>query len=346
MKNNEGIRVEEVPSCMLCGSEGVLLYENLRDRLFNAPGIWTLLKCPDCRLVWLIPRPISSDIGKLYEEYYTHNDTCYSSRLSGLITAVRNAILEMHMGYRNLDNSLFLKIFGKMLSLVKPIKERVELGVMFLKRNGPGKLLDVGCGRGDFLAKMRDLGWEVIGLEPDEQLAELAHRRFNLDVRNGTIEQAHFPDDTFDAITVNHVIEHLPDPIGSLQECKRILRKDGKLVILTPNIESLGSQTFGKAWWHLDPPRHFYIFSPLSLKSCVEKTGFNVLALRTSARSANWTWINSYLIHRNGSIISGFQKKEGLWLRLNGMMFKIAECALGLIKDPGEEVFCVSNKKN
>ena len=77
MKSNEGIRVEEVPSCMLCGSEGVLLYENLRDRHFNAPGIWTLLKCPDCRLVWLIPRPISSDIGKLYEEYYTHNDTSH-----------------------------------------------------------------------------------------------------------------------------------------------------------------------------------------------------------------------------------------------------------------------------
>ena len=195
-----------------------------------------------------------------------------------------------------------------MLSLVKPIKERVELGVMVLKRNGPGKLLDVGCGRGDFLAKMRDLGWEVVGLEPDERSAELAHKRFNLDVRKGTIEQAHFPDDTFDAITVNHVIEHLPDPIGSLQECKRILKKDGRLIIFTPNIESLGSRRFGKAWWHLDPPRHFYIFSPLSLKSCVEKTGFNVLALRTSARSANWMWVNSYLIHRNGNIKDGFKK--------------------------------------
>lgn len=344
MKNNEGIRVEEVPSCMLCGSDGAVLYGNLRDRLFSAPGIWTHLKCPDCDLVWLNPRPISSDIGELYEEYYTHNDTSHPPRFSGLMTAIRNAILEGHMGYKNLNNSLLVKEFGKMLSLIKPIKERVELGVMSLKGNGPGKLLDVGCGSGYFLAKMRDLGWEVIGLEPDERSAELAHKRFNLDVRKGTIEQAHFPEDSFDAITMNHVIEHLADPIESLQECKRILKKDGKLIVLTPNIRSLGSRIFGNAWFPLDPPRHFFIFSSLSLKSCVKKAGFNVLELRTSARSANWMRINSYLIHRNGRIVNGLQRNVGLWLRLNGMIFKIAEYALSLTKDLGEEVFLLARK--
>ena len=345
MKTNEGISVEEARSCFLCGSDGVLLYENLRDRLFSAPGIWSLLKCPDCHLVWLNPRPISTDIRKLYGEYYTHNRTSSAPQISSLRVAIRNAILEAHMGYKNLNNNKLLKGFGKPFSLIKPIKERVRLSVMYLEGHNTGTLLDVGCGNGQFLVKMRGLGWKVSGVDPDEQSVEFAQKNFDLDIKKETMDQIHFPDSTFDAITMNHVIEHLVDPIRTLNECARVLKPNGKLIILTPSIESLGSWLFKKNWLHLDPPRHLCLFTSFTLKKCVEGAGLKVFELRTSANSANWMWVNSHLIQRDGSIQGGFPKKQGLWLRLNGIAFQITESALCLRKDLGEEVVLLATKK-
>lgn len=80
VKLNEGIRVQEIRPCLPCGSEGVLLYQNLRDRLFAAPGTWSLMRCLKCDLVWLNPCSAPADIGKLYENYFTF-DPSGSTRL-------------------------------------------------------------------------------------------------------------------------------------------------------------------------------------------------------------------------------------------------------------------------
>lgn len=79
---NEGIRVNEAPLCLLCSNEGLPLYQGLRDRLFSAPGTWALMRCPKCGLVWLNPRPVPQDIGKLYEYYYTHDTADHIPRFA------------------------------------------------------------------------------------------------------------------------------------------------------------------------------------------------------------------------------------------------------------------------
>jgi len=97
---NEGIRVKEVKTCLLCGNEGVPLYQDLRDRLFGAPGIWSLVQCPKCELVWLNPQPVTSDVGKLYAEYCTHQPEDYSKRpLASLRKAMKARILQNQFGY-------------------------------------------------------------------------------------------------------------------------------------------------------------------------------------------------------------------------------------------------------
>ena len=230
---DQDISIQEMKNCPFCSNEGVPLYQGFRDRLFGAPGIWSLMRCPKCDLVWLNPRPIGNDISKLYTEYYTHQpEDSSKKRLASLRKAVKTSILQSAFGYPvNAQGGPFGWVFPK----IGPLKEIVGGSVMWLKAGERGRLLDVGCGNGRFLAQMRGLGWEVVGVEPDPEAARIAKERFGLEVFQDTLEEAKFPNDSFDAITMNHVIEHVPDPVGLLAESRRILKPGGKLVVVTPN---------------------------------------------------------------------------------------------------------------
>jgi SAM-dependent methyltransferase len=337
IKINDGVQAQDV-LCLLCDNKGKALYQDLRDRLFAAPGIWALLRCPKCGLVWLNPQPIPEDIGKLYSEYYTHGT---APETPAWQNAVVFGILNAAYGYKNVRVN---KPLGWLASCLGPLRDIAGGAVMWLNGSRPGKLLDVGCGNGRFLATMRKLGWEVAGVEPDKQAAKVARERFGLDVHEGVLEEIAFPDDTFDAITMGHVVEHLPDPVNTLRECQRILKKDGRLVVTVPNIESLGHRLYREAWIYLDPPRHLFLFSPLTLRACVERSGLQVLELRTTACSGRWIWAASLLIRRNGTLPGGSPKKQSLWLRLAGQAFQALEHGLCWVTDAGEEVVMIATK--
>jgi len=257
---------------------------------------------------------MSEEIGKLYEGYFTHKIDNRRPKFGRMRSIIKDSILAAYCGYNGLVGSPLQKRLGKVLSWIGPIRQMVELSVMTLNGQNKGKLLDVGCGNGYFLAKMRELGWKVVGVEPDGQAVKVAKEHFGFDVYEGSLEEVGFPNDTFDAITMNHVIKHVPNPLSTLKECQRILKKGGKLIVVTPNIESIGHRLFGKAYLHLDPPRHLYLFAPGTLRACAERAGLRILKLRTTARSARWMWAVSYLIHRNGSLPGGSPKKQSLWL--------------------------------
>jgi 2-polyprenyl-3-methyl-5-hydroxy-6-metoxy-1,4-benzoquinol methylase len=340
---NEGIRAEERHLCLLCNSKGIVLYQDLRDRLFAAPGIWTLLRCPKCGLVWLNPQPIPEDIGKLYSKYFTH-DTLPETPKQGLTKSwrkiVKFSILNSTFGYQT-DGAN--KTLGWLASRFGLLRDIAGGAVMWLNGSRPGKLLDVGCGNGRFLTTMQELGWEVVGVEPDGEAVKVAREQFGLSVHEGVLEKVTFPDDTFDAITMNHVVEHLPDPISTLRECQRVLKKGGRLVVMVPNIESLGHRMYQKAWRGLEVPRHLPLFSPATLRACVEQAGLQVLELRTTARSARWMWVASRLIRQNGTLPGG-SPKQSLWLRLGGLAFQALEHGLCMFNNTGEEIVTIATK--
>lgn len=344
VKINEGIRMQEARACFLCGSEGVLLYQDLHDRLFSSQSRWELLRCPKCGLVWINPRPLHEELSKLYEHYYTHNSSNFIPRLASLRRMIRDAILATSFSYNSLPTNSLQKGMGRVCAWIGPIREMVEIRVRTLNGERRGKLLDVGCGNGEFLAMMRYLGWEVMGVEPDEEAVKVAHEQFGLSVYKGTLEEAGFPDDMFDAITMNHVIEHVFDPISTFKEVLRVLKHGGRLVVLTPNVESLGHRLFGKAWFHLDPPRHLHLFSPYTLQTCFEQAGLMAFQLRTTACSARWIWVASRFIQRNGFLPAGSPSKQGLWLRLEGLIFQGVEHGLCWMRNAGEEVVLIATK--
>jgi 2-polyprenyl-3-methyl-5-hydroxy-6-metoxy-1,4-benzoquinol methylase len=103
-------------------------------------------------------------------------------------------------------------------------------------------------------------GWKVEGLDFDEQAVRRARNIYRLNVKQGTLEEARYPDHSFDAVTLRHVIEHLADPLKTLRECLRVLRPGGTLVVVTPNSESLGHGLTHEYWRGLEVPRHLEYF--------------------------------------------------------------------------------------
>jgi len=129
----------------------------MRDRLFGAPGIWSLMQCPRCQLVWLNPQPVLDDIGKLYANYFTHHTLSNNSnRFGKLRKVVKASILQSSYGYKTNGSN---KVMGSVLSCIGPLREIVGGTVRWLEACEKGRLLDVGCGNGSFLNQMRQLGW-------------------------------------------------------------------------------------------------------------------------------------------------------------------------------------------
>src|SRR2546422_247819 len=343
--DNEGLRVQSAPGCHLCQTPGELLYANLRDRLFGVRGVWNILRCPLCGLVWLDPRPSAEEIGQLYAEYHTHTATDGALHtLSRLRKGAERAILGTAYAYRGLATDGLARVTGRVLSWVGPLREEAGATVMWLDGSLRGRLLDVGCGSGQFLAQMQQLGWEVMGVEPDPVAAGVAHRMFHLNVASGTLEGARLPESSFDVVTMNHVIEHVPDPIGSLRECNRVLREGGRLIVVTPNVDSLGHRFFNRSWRGLEVPRHLQLFTLQALGACAERAGLRASELRTTARGARFFWHASQILRRDGVLPVGSPERPPLKLRIEGFLFWVVEHLMARVRPMGEEIVLVAGK--
>lgn len=157
----------------------------------------------------------------------------------------------------------------------------------------PGaRLLDVGCGNGSFLDQMRQLGWAVVGIEPDAGAVAVA-KTGGLEVHQGLLDGGFAATAPFDAITLGHVVEHLHDPAGTLRHCLDLLRPGGWLWIATPNLQSAGHKRFGPAWRGLEPPRHLVIFTPYSLRGLLERIGFVEITQPRPDEAAEWYYLAS-----------------------------------------------------
>jgi SAM-dependent methyltransferase len=267
------VPVEAVPVCPVCGEqERTTLYDGLTDRLFDVPGRWTLMRCA-CGAAYLDPRPTGSALARLYESYCTHGAPAEGQRgaVARLRRAIRNGYLNERLGYRLGPAA---KLGSVVLAPFAWQRRRARLIVrdLPLARNRP-RLLDVGCGNGAFLLEMRAAGWDVEGLEPDGHATAIA-RALGLVVHEGVLGDAPLARRSFDAITMSHVLEHLPDLGSDLRRCRDLLRSDGRLWIATPNLDSPGHRRYGRDWVGLDGPRHLVLFTPSSLRSLLQSSGF------------------------------------------------------------------------
>jgi SAM-dependent methyltransferase len=140
------------------------------------------------------------------------------------------------------------------------------------------------------------------------------------------LDQVDLPAKSFDVVTLHHVIEHAPDPIELLRHCRRVLKPSGLLVLVTPNLSSLGHTVFSRNWRDLDPPRHFYLFNVGTLSECVTRSGFGILWRRTSDRWAYHIGMISRALSSNGGTIAVpriYDKVAGLVLQSTESILKV-----------------------
>lgn len=347
MADANSIRTRPVPNCFLCGTPGEVLYSGMRDRNYAAPGVWSERKCPkpECGLIWLDPQPTEEDIGKAYQTYYTHNQPApVASWISNAVYGVWRSYLGVRLGYQKGVGPAWCKIFSPLALLHPGGPDELDSAAMYLRApTSPARVLDVGCGSGVMLARMQLLGWEVAGVEVDPGGVAAARAR-GVQVQQGQLADARFPDNHFDAVHSAHVIEHVHDPVALLRECFRILKPGGKLVIITPNTASFGHNYYGSAWLNLDPPRHLILFNQQTLRAAAEKQGFVVQQMRTTIRSA---WVYGTLSRQIKRIGRGEMSDLGKPACLiHGVIFQLRERVVKWFnREAGDELLLIATKR-
>lgn len=335
VQNSSDIELVPFYCCPLCGKEGRQLYTGLVDWLFGVPGNWGIRECIACGVAWPDLQPTTKDIPKLYSRYYTHRPLP-NSRFERLRRRTSQCVIG-RMGY---PVSRPKEILPRLLSRLPSLERAGVLEVMGLSASRAGTLLDVGCGNGEFIERMRNLGWSVTGVDPDPAAVKWGQSQ-GLEIFQGTVSDVP-SSKRYDAITLNHVIEHVQDPIGLLRECRRRLRpKTGTIVITTPNINSLGHWWFGGYWRGLEVPRHLVLFSPPALTNCVDRSGLSLSFIRTETRLARMIYSPS-VCAKNGSRDVGERINFKVSTKCASYAFQLLEDAMiPFKKDIGEEICCV-----
>jgi 2-polyprenyl-3-methyl-5-hydroxy-6-metoxy-1,4-benzoquinol methylase len=305
--------IEFTGHCPICSSKDrVMLYDNLSDSIFFiAPGKWCLWSCLDCESGYLDPRPDIESIPLAYEEYYTHanpNIQLAYAELT-LLKKIRRKIVNGYINYRygsNLKPSSFL---GIVVCKIFPFLKR-SIDSRF--RNLPARksslplLLDLGCGSGTFLKDASSCGWVPTGIDIDEKAIQCCKEN-DLQAEAGTIDYFEGQFNKFQFITMDHVIEHLHNPLATLSRCFDLLQESGELWIQTPNIKSFGHQRYGKSWRGLEVPRHLTIFNHDSLKGALIKTGFSSVQFLKHPDPSMRMFAASYAVAQGISPYSNFK---------------------------------------
>ena len=228
--------------CPWCGTPSEKQYLHLKDHFLTQED-FDIFECKQCGLLFTTPRPDSNAIGKYYqsEEYYSHQQN-----QSGFIPRLYERVKTI-----NLRNKVNLAIGGL----------------------PTGRLLDIGCGVGDFLRQVKTRQWEINGIEPSESARSIAESRLNFRPIDPTAITS-LQDASFDVITLWHVLEHVDDLKSETHEILRLLKPGGRLIVALPNYQSFDCQYFKDKWAAWDVPRHLNHFSQKTLQNIFISLGF------------------------------------------------------------------------
>ena len=236
--------------CPLCSSEKIFSHFRCIDH-FISKEAFGVYKCPECNFEFTQDYPEETKISRYYEsvDYISHSDTSegFSNKIYYL---VRNAML--HKKRRIIKN-----VTGKQ----------------------SGSLLDIGSGTGHFAGTMKKAGWLVKGIEINEKARDFSISRFGLEII-GPEKISELDANSFDCITLWHVLEHFHDPFKYASQILRLLKHGGICVIALPNCSSYDAKFYGQYWAAYDVPRHLWHFNPSSFRIFSEKTGFEVENIR------------------------------------------------------------------
>jgi len=299
-----GDKVEVLNECPVCRCKNSsVLFSSLIDMMSdNIFDKWTIKRCSRCCVAYLSPRPKEDNIHQAYSNYYTHSSGSHSikkEKVSLLLSYLKKTFYNVKYKKKASIQGYILYyvivfIFPLYLFLDAKIRHIGPLD------NNKKKLLDIGCGNGDFLFFAKGLGWDVTGIDLDPNAVNTALSK-DLNVRTGdvfSIKQG----EMFDMISLSHVVEHVYNPAELIEQCYYHLNPGGKLWLETPNINSIGLNVYKEYWRGLEPPRHLMIYNETILTDILKKTGFKIINKKIHGLSGIYMGIQSekYLDQFNG----------------------------------------------
>lgn len=236
--------MELLTSCPACGNNSYEPFMVCTDFTVSKEK-FTLVKCNNCTLIFTNPRPTINDIGKYYQsqDYISHS---------------------------NVSKGIMPFLYQQARKITLPAKVKLINKTTGLNQ---GKLLDIGCGTGHFLAHAKKVGWEVTGIEPSEDARAQALNLNQINAKNPD-ELVNLPTAAFDVITMWHVLEHVHALSDQMMQLNRLLKPGGFAIIAVPNPSSADAQWYKEHWAGYDVPRHLYHFSPQVIRSLFSKHGF------------------------------------------------------------------------
>ena len=237
----------ESVTCNVCGAdEPVVVFEA------GVAQSRRIVRCGKCSLMYASPRHIQ---GIVREE--EDIDFVYEGRLEMLIEKARSQVADYKATFALLDK-------------LHPDR---------------GRLLEVGSSFGYHLLEFKKRGWTVEGLDPVRAACDYSERELGIPAKPALLEDSGYADGVFDVVIMNHVIEHVPDPVACLSELHRITRPGGHLVLETPTYDSLMFKLFGRRERSVSCEGHIYFFTTDSLRAVYEKAGFKLVDQRYTGRT-------------------------------------------------------------
>jgi 2-polyprenyl-3-methyl-5-hydroxy-6-metoxy-1,4-benzoquinol methylase len=239
--------------------------------LHGTQGQWNIVRCCDCGLVFTNPRPAAESIAEVYPPEYAPHHAKEDRRMK-LANPLQLWALRSHWNYPPATDSISDKIFSWPFLLWFKAKSR---NFDVFPWYGQGRLLDYGCGGGGFLLRMRELGWQVCGMDMSSAAVEQCKQQ-GLDVCAGDAVDQRFEPNSFDVVTLWHVLEHVPSPAQTLRQIHTVLKPNGKLILASPNFDTWLRGWLGNCWYALDLPRHLTHFSKKTITQMLQVNGFTV----------------------------------------------------------------------
>ena len=226
-------------TCNLCGQDNFAVYLNGFPE--EKRGI---LKCQNCGLLVTDPFPTREELVLAYQDEF------YGKKRS-------------HRFGSLLEEAVYLFRWARAYRIKKLFK--------------PGRVLDVGCGRGITLHFLKKWGWNCTGTQLSRNAAEYARKTFGLRILEKDLLETRFEEGSFDLVILAHVLEHVPDPLAYLREISRILTRKGVLILELPNAGNFLIDIFREKWFGWDLPRHLYHFTPGTITRMLSQAGVKVV---------------------------------------------------------------------
>jgi len=267
-------------NCLICSKSNFRVLHLIKEIIYRER--FYICQCKNCHFIFTSPIFSSKELSRFYpQNYYSlipKQQDLFSSQGTSLrrkMSKKLKILLLKKYGY-NFDSEDF---FSPFLQLFLPFYKYI-VSEIYPENKKDGYLLDLGCGCGEYILLLKQLGWKVYGIDINPQAVINARKLYGLDVFCGELLDVKFQDNFFDTITLHAVLEHISEPIITLQELHRILKKNGRIIISVPNIWNWERILFRKFWWGWDIPRHLWHFSPKTLEKLLKNYGFKEIKIQ------------------------------------------------------------------